>query len=71
MSDKIAKTDAQWREQLTVVQYQVTRQGHTEAPFSEQNGDQHQSGTYVCVCCGTSLFDTEAKFDSGSGWPSF
>ncbi len=71
MSDKIVKTDAQWREQLTRMQYQVTRQGHTEAPFSAQNGDQHQSGTYVCVCCGTSLFDTKAKFDSGSGWPSF
>jgi len=71
MSDKIVKTDAEWHAQLSEEQYQVTRKGHTERAFSGAYWDQHAPGTYVCVCCGTPLFDADSKFESGSGWPSF
>jgi len=71
MSDKIVKTDAEWHAQLSEEQYQVTRKGHTERAFSGTYWDQHEPGTYVCVCCGTPLFDAGSKFESGSGWPSF
>lgn len=71
MADKIVKSDGQWREQLSEEQFLVTRKGHTERAFSGAWWDHHEPGVYQCVCCGTPLFASETKFESGSGWPSF
>ena len=71
MSEKIKKSDAEWRDSLTPEQYQVLRQKGTERPFTGKYCDQKASGTYVCACCGTELFSSDTKFESGSGWPSF
>lgn len=71
MSDKIDKTDEEWRKELTAEQYRVARKKGTERAFSGEYHDSKKSGTYQCVCCGTPLFDSDAKFDSGTGWPSF
>ena len=71
MTEKITKTDEEWRHDLTAQQYAVTRQKATEPPFTGEYYDQHEEGTYRCVCCGTPLFSSDAKFESGSGWPSF
>ena len=71
MTKKITKTDAEWQAQLTPEQYRVCRQGGTEMAFSGENYDQQQPGSYACVCCGTALFSSAQKYDSGSGWPSF
>jgi len=68
---KIAKTDEEWRQELTPEQYQVTRQAGTERPFTGKYHDSKDPGTFHCVCCGTPLFNSGEKYDSGTGWPSF
>ncbi|RKT50812.1 peptide-methionine (R)-S-oxide reductase [Azonexus fungiphilus] len=68
---RIDKTDAEWREQLDELQYQITRRKGTERAFTGIYWDCHEAGTYRCVCCDAPLFRSEAKFDSGCGWPSF
>jgi peptide-methionine (R)-S-oxide reductase len=69
--DKIVKSDAEWRKQLTDMQYHVTRQHGTERAFSGPYWNEKADGTYRCVCCGEPLFRSETKYDSGTGWPSF
>jgi peptide-methionine (R)-S-oxide reductase len=71
MPDKIVKPDEEWREQLTPDQYQVTRKKGTEPAFTGKYWNHHDDGTYSCVCCGNPLFQSDTKFESGSGWPSF
>jgi peptide-methionine (R)-S-oxide reductase len=69
--EKIAKTDAEWREQLSPEAYKVARKHGTERPFTGEYNDCKDDGVYRCIGCGNPLFDAEAKFDSGTGWPSF
>ncbi len=70
MTGKVVKTDDEWRDQLSDLAYKVTRKHATERAFSNDNFPKGPA-TYACVCCGAPLFDSEAKFDSGTGWPSF
>jgi peptide-methionine (R)-S-oxide reductase len=69
--EKVQKSDSEWREQLTDEQFQVTREAGTERAFTGCFWDTKSEGTYRCVCCGQKLFDSDTKFDSGTGWPSF
>jgi len=68
---KINKSDAEWRTQLSQAQYEVTRRHGTEPAFTGPHWDQKKPGLYSCVCCGAPLFQSETKYDSGTGWPSF
>jgi len=71
MTDKITKSESEWQEQLSDEQFQVTRKHGTERAFSGQYHDSKEQGIYTCTCCGAKLFDSDTKFDSGTGWPSF
>jgi peptide-methionine (R)-S-oxide reductase len=69
--EKITRTDAEWRAQLTAEQYKVARQHGTERAFSGIYADHHADGVYTCIGCGAPMFDSKTKFESGTGWPSF
>jgi peptide-methionine (R)-S-oxide reductase len=71
MTDKIRKTEAEWRAELTPEQHRVAREKGTERAFGGEYWDHHDDGVYRCVGCGAPLFDASTKFDSGSGWPSY
>jgi peptide-methionine (R)-S-oxide reductase len=71
MVKKIIKSNSDWKEQLTADQYRITREHGTERAFTGEYWDTKTPGTYICTCCGNSLFRSETKFDSGSGWPSY
>ena len=68
---RVEKTPEEWQAQLTPDQFMVTRQAATERPYSSEMCQLYEPGIYACVCCGTELFNSETKFDSGTGWPSF
>ncbi|MEB3767856.1 peptide-methionine (R)-S-oxide reductase MsrB [Acinetobacter sp. MD2] len=68
---KVNKSDREWQRSLSAEEYRITRQKGTEAPFTGKYWNSHQSGVYVCRCCGAELFSSDAKYDSGCGWPSF
>ena len=69
--ERIVKSDEEWRRVLTPEQYRIARKKGTEPPFTGKYHDNHEHGIYRCVCCGTDLFRSDEKFDSGTGWPSF
>ena len=71
MPEKVKKTDAEWKQVLTPEQFKICRRKGTERAFTGALQDSKTPGTYVCACCGNPLFDSETKFDSGTGWPSF
>ena len=69
--EKVVKTEQAWREQLSPEQFRICREKGTERAFTGAYYDNHQQGTYLCICCGEKLFTSVSKYDSGSGWPSF
>jgi peptide-methionine (R)-S-oxide reductase len=69
--EKVRKTDEEWARELTPEQFKICRRKGTERPYTGELNDCKIPGTFVCVCCGNSLFDSETKYESGSGWPSF
>ena len=71
MVEKIVRTDEEWKQTLTPEQFEVARKKGTERAFTGQYWNNHEKGIYRCVCCGTPLFSSDAKYESGTGWPSF
>lgn len=71
MIQKVSKTEQEWKAELTPEQFAVTRRKGTEQPFTGKYYDYHEDGVYRCVCCGNPLFNSDTKFESGTGWPSF
>ena len=71
MAEKVSKTEAEWRKQLTPEEFEVTRRKGTERAFSGRYWNLHEQGIYRCVCCGNALFSSDTKYESGTGWPSF
>src|SRR6266566_608244 len=71
MTQKVIKSDAEWRQMLTPEQYHIAREKGTERAFTGQYAHTKEKGVYRCVCCGAPLFSSDAKFESGTGWPSF
>ena len=71
MAEKVTKTDAEWRKELSAEEFDITRRKGTERAFTGQYWDNHDEGVYRCRCCGAELFRSDEKYDSGSGWPSF
>jgi len=71
MSDKVVKTDEEWKKELTPEEYRILREKGTERAFTGKYWDHHELGTYICTACGTELFESDTKFDSGCGWPSY
>jgi len=71
MSDKVVKTPAEWRKQLTPEQFHVTREQGTERAYTGATWNNHEHGVYQCICCGNDLYSSEHKYESGTGWPSF
>jgi peptide-methionine (R)-S-oxide reductase len=71
MSQRITKTEAEWKQQLSPEQFRIARKKGTERPFTGEYWHNHETGIYRCVCCGNNVFSSDTKFESGTGWPSF